>query len=87
MHSMDNYYVSKLIPLMAEAGLGGGQSAHQHHHPGPPRHLPQAARPDARARAAGITVGFGHDRADPWYSLGSADMLEVAAMGPARGGR
>ena len=22
MHSMDNYYVTKLMPLMAEAGLG-----------------------------------------------------------------
>jgi cytosine deaminase len=32
--------------------------------------------------AAGITVGFGHDCVmDPWYSLGSGDMLEVASMG------
>jgi cytosine deaminase len=32
--------------------------------------------------AAGITVAFGHDCVmDPWYPLGSADMLEVAAMG------
>jgi cytosine deaminase len=32
--------------------------------------------------AAGVTVAFGHDCVmDPWYSLGSADMLEVAAMG------
>jgi cytosine/creatinine deaminase len=32
--------------------------------------------------AAGIEVAFGHDRVmDPWYSLGSADMLEVAQMG------
>jgi cytosine deaminase len=32
--------------------------------------------------AAGVTVAFGHDCAmDPWYALGSADMLEVAAMG------
>ena len=32
--------------------------------------------------AAGINVGFGHDCVmDPWYSLGSADMLEVAQMG------
>ena len=32
--------------------------------------------------AAGVNVGFGHDCVmDPWYSLGSADMLEVAAMG------
>jgi len=32
--------------------------------------------------AAGITVAFGHDCVmDPWYPLGSADMLEVASMG------
>jgi len=32
--------------------------------------------------AAGLTVAFGHDCVmDPWYPLGSADMLEVAAMG------
>ncbi len=32
--------------------------------------------------AAGIDVAFGHDCVmDPWYNLGSADMLEVAHMG------
>jgi cytosine/creatinine deaminase len=32
--------------------------------------------------AAGVNVAFGHDCVlDPWYSLGSACMLEVAAMG------
>ena len=32
--------------------------------------------------AAGIAVAFGHDCVmDPWYSLGSGDMLEVAHMG------
>src|SRR5262249_51252953 len=32
--------------------------------------------------AAGIPVAFGHDCVmDPWYSLGSGDMLEVAHMG------
>jgi cytosine deaminase len=32
--------------------------------------------------AAGIDVAFGHDCVmDPWYSLGSGDMLEVASMG------
>jgi cytosine/creatinine deaminase len=44
MHSMDNYYVSKLLPLMAEAGRRGDrQSADQHRHPGPPRHLSRSA--------------------------------------------
>lgn len=32
--------------------------------------------------AAGIEVAFGHDCVmDPWYSLGSGDILEVAHMG------
>jgi len=32
--------------------------------------------------AAGVDVAFGHDCVmDPWYGLGSADMLEVAHMG------
>jgi cytosine/creatinine deaminase len=32
--------------------------------------------------AAGVNVAFGHDCVmDPWYSLGSGDMLEVAHMG------
>jgi cytosine deaminase len=31
--------------------------------------------------AAGVNVAFGHDCVmDPWYSLGSGDMLEVAHM-------
>jgi cytosine deaminase len=32
--------------------------------------------------AAGVTVAFGHDCVmDPWYAMGSGDMLEVAHMG------
>jgi cytosine deaminase len=32
--------------------------------------------------AAGVPVAFGHDCVmDPWYPLGSGDMLEVASMG------
>jgi cytosine deaminase len=32
--------------------------------------------------AAGIDVAFGHDCVmDPWYPMGSGDMLEVAHMG------
>jgi cytosine deaminase len=32
--------------------------------------------------AAGVNVAFGHDCVmDPWYALGSGDMLEVAQMG------
>ena len=36
----------------------------------------------AELRDAGVTVGFGSDcMMDPWYSLGKADMLDVAIMG------
>jgi hypothetical protein len=58
MHSMDNYYVSKLLPLIAEPAWRHRQPADQHHAAGPPRHLSQAARHDARARndGAGINV-------------------------------
>jgi cytosine deaminase len=35
----------------------------------------------AELRAAGVTVAFGHDCVmDPWYPLGSGDMLDVAHM-------
>ena len=54
MHSMDNYYVSKLIPLIAAGRrVGDRQPADQHHHPGPARYLSQAARHDPGAGAAG----------------------------------
>ena len=85
MHSMDNYYVSKLLPLIAEAGVHADpQPADQHRAAGPPRHLSEAPRHDARAGDArhGINVAFGQDcTMDPWYSLGGADMLDVAHMG------
>jgi cytosine deaminase len=36
----------------------------------------------AELRAAGVNIAFGQDcTMDPWYSLGSADMLDVAHMG------
>ncbi|MFO1270815.1 MAG: amidohydrolase family protein [Rubrivivax sp.] len=85
MHSMDNYYVSKLIPLMAEAGLSAVANpliniTIQGRHDTYPKRRGMTRVPELLA--AGITVGFGHDCVmDPWYSLGSADMLEVAAMG------
>ena len=44
---------------------------------------PKRAR-DQRVRelmAAGLNVSFGHDCVmDPWYSMGSGDMLEVGHM-------
>ena len=85
MHSMDNYYVSKLIPLMAEARLGVIANpliniTIQGRHDTYPKRRGMTRVPELMA--AGLTVAFGHDCVmDPWYSLGSGDMLEVAAMG------
>jgi len=85
MHSMDNYYVSKLIPLIAESGV--------HVIPNPLINIMLQGRHDtfpkrrgltrvSELRNAGVMIGFGSDcMMDPWYSLGKADMLEVAAMG------
>lgn len=85
MHSMDNYYVSKLIPLMAEAGLSAVANpliniTIQGRHDSYPKRRGMTRVPELLA--AGIPVAFGHDCVmDPWYALGSGDMLEVAAMG------
>ena len=84
MHSMDNYYVSKLIPLMAEAGVHAIANpliniTLQGRHDTYPKRRGMTRVPELRA--AGINVAFGHDCVmDPWYSLGSGDMLEVAHM-------
>jgi cytosine deaminase len=53
------------------------------------RHIETLAAPKRRGMtrvpellAAGIDVAFGHDCVmDPWYGMGSGDMLEVAHMG------
>jgi cytosine deaminase len=85
MHSMDNYYVSKLIPLMREAGLHAVANpliniTLQGRHDSYPKRRGLTRVPELMA--AGINVGFGHDCVmDPWYPLGSGDMLEVAMMG------
>ncbi|KAA0594749.1 cytosine deaminase [Azospirillum lipoferum] len=85
MHSMDNYYVSKLIPLMAEARLGVIANpliniVLQGRHDTYPKRRGMTRVPELMA--AGLTVAFGHDCVmDPWYPLGSGDMLEVAHMG------
>ena len=85
MHSMDNYYVSKLIPLMAEAQVHVVANpliniTLQGRHDTYPRRRGMTRVPELMA--AGLNVAFGHDCVmDPWYPLGSADMLEVAQMG------
>lgn len=85
MHSMDNYYVSKLLPLIAEAGVAAI--------PNPLINITLQGRHDSypkrrgltrvkEMQAQGTTVGWGQDCVlDPWYSLGTADMLDVAFMG------
>ena len=85
MHSMDNYYVSKLIPLIAEAGVSAVANpliniTLQGRHDTYPKRRGMTRVPELMA--AGVTVAFGNDCVmDPWYSLGSGDMLEVAHMG------
>ena len=84
MHSMDNYYFSKLIALLVEANL--------HIIPNPLINITIQGRHDTYPKRRGLTrvpeqmkaglnVAFGHDCVmDPWYPLGSHDMLEVAHM-------
>jgi len=85
MHSMDNYYVSKLLPLMVEAQVSAVANpliniTIQGRHDTYPKRRGMTRVPELLA--AGVPVAFGHDCVmDPWYSLGSADMLEVAHMG------
>lgn len=85
MHSMDNYYVSKLIPLIAQAQVHAVANpliniTLQGRHDTYPKRRGMTRVPELMA--AGVNVAFGHDCVmDPWYSLGSGDMLEVAQMG------
>ncbi|WP_371171604.1 amidohydrolase family protein [Aliiroseovarius sp. 2305UL8-7] len=85
MHSMDNYYVSKLLPMIAEAEINVI--------PNPLINIVLQGRHDTYPKrrgltrvkellAMGINVGWGQDCVlDPWYSFGTADMLDVAFMG------
>jgi cytosine/creatinine deaminase len=84
MHSMDNYYVSKLIPLMREAQLNAianpliNITLQGRHDTYPKRRGMTRVK---ELLKAGVNVAFGHDCVmDPWYGLGSHDMLEVAHM-------
>ncbi|MBN8294386.1 amidohydrolase family protein [Rhodobacter sp. NTK016B] len=84
MHSMDNYYVSKLLPLIAEAQMAAipnpliNMMLQGRHDTYPKRRgltrIPQMME-------MGITVGLGQDCVmDPWYSMGTGDLLDVAHM-------
>jgi cytosine deaminase len=85
MHSMDNYYVSKLLPLIAEADVSATANpliniGIQGRHDTYPKRRGMTRIPEMLTY--GITCAFGQDcMMDPWYSLGQADMLEVASMG------
>ena len=85
MHSMNNYYVIKLLPLMAEAEMNVVSNpliniTLQGRHDTYPKRRGMTRVPEMMG--IGLKVAFGHDCVmDPWYSLGSADMLEVASMG------
>jgi cytosine deaminase len=85
MHSMDNYYASKLIPLIAESGVSVVANpliniTLQGRHDTYPKRRGMTRVPELMA--AGVNVAFGHDCVmDPWYGGGSADMLEAAHMG------
>lgn len=85
MHSMDNYYVSKLIPLIADANVHVVANPMinitlQGRHDSYPKRRGMTRVPELLA--GGVNVAFGQDCVmDPWYSMGSADMLEVASMG------
>lgn len=85
MHSMDNYYVSKLLPLIAEAEVSATANpliniGIQGRHDTYPKRRGMTRIPEMLRY--GINCAFGHDCVmDPWYSLGTGDMLEVASMG------
>ncbi len=84
MHSLDNYYFTKLISLLVEADLNIIAN--------PLINITIQGRQDNYPKRRGLTripellnvgleVAFGHDCVmDPWYPLGSHDMLEVAHM-------
>ncbi|WP_108659485.1 cytosine deaminase [Acuticoccus kandeliae] len=84
MHSMDNFYASRLITMMAKAEM--------HVAANPLANMFLQGRFDTYPKrrgltripellAAGCLVAMGHDSVlDPWYPLGRGDMLDVAFM-------
>ena len=84
MHSMDNYFVSKLLPLMHESNISVIANpliniTLQGRHDTYPKRRGMTRVPEQMN--AGLNVAFGHDCVmDPWFPLGSHDMLDVAHM-------
>jgi len=82
---MDNYYVTKLMALMREAQVQAVANqliniTIQGRHDTYPKRRGMTRVKELLKE--GINVAFGHDCVmDPWYSMGSHDMLEVAHMG------
>tara|TARA_B110000438_G_C15584466_1_gene551054 strand:- start:246 stop:785 length:540 start_codon:yes stop_codon:yes gene_type:complete len=82
---MDNYYAGKLMALIQESELSAIAN--------PLINITIQGRMETFPKRRGLTrvkemlerginVAFGHDCVmDPWYSLGTHDMLEVAHMG------
>jgi cytosine deaminase len=85
MHGMDNAYANKLIALIAESGVSIVANpliniTLQGRYDSYPKRRGMTRVPELLD--AGVTVAFGHDCVmDPWYAMGSGDMLEVAHMG------
>jgi cytosine deaminase len=81
---MDNYYASKLLPLIKEAGVAAIANpliniVIQGRHDSYPKRRGLTRVPEMLAH--GIPIAFGHDCVmDPWYSLGTGDMLDVTHM-------
>ena len=84
MHSMDNYYVSKLIPIMVEADIQviANPTANMllmgRHDTYPKRRGMTRVK---ELMAAGLNVSFGQDSVmDPVGSMNTGDVLDVAHM-------
>ncbi len=84
LHSVDNYYFSKLVALMAESRLGVVANPLTNilisgRHDTYPKRRGMTRVPEFLA--AGLDVAIGYDCVmDPWYPLGDGDMLDAAYM-------
>jgi cytosine deaminase len=85
MHSMDNFFATRLIERMTSAGVAAianpiANMTLQGRIDTYPKRRGMLRAPELMA--AGAVVAFGQDSMlDPWYPMGRADMLDVANMG------